>query len=152
MPYRRHLNVTWLTATLMLLSAGGQAADIHISLLETRGKTHATVYAALLPISDEQWQASPVSVLKVNSPQLIFSDIAAGEYAVQLFIDLNGNNQLDTSARGIPREPVGFSNNPSLLKGMPDIRAAAFEHGTHPRELIIRLRHPRGNALPATTR
>lgn len=46
---------------------------------------------------------------------------APGVYAVALFHDENGNGHLDTNALGIPTEGYGFSNNPTLYFGPPDI-------------------------------
>ena len=42
---------------------------------------------------------------------LAFKDLPAGNYAVKLFQDENGNGQIDKSSMGIPTEPYGFSNN-----------------------------------------
>lgn len=146
MPYRQRLNVTLARLLLplpllALAGQGAQAADIHLLLVGAKPETQGPVHAALMPITERQWQAEPLQTLRAVE-NLRFSDVAPGRYAVQLFVDLNGNGTLDSSPRGIPREPVGFSNNPSLLKGLPGIQAAAFGHGTQPLELTIRLRQP----------
>ena len=38
-------------------------------------------------------------------------DIPPGEYAIQVFQDLNNNGELDFSMLSGPEEPIGFSNN-----------------------------------------
>ena len=48
-----------------------------------------------------------------------FSDLMPGEYAISTFYDKNENGKLDTRFLGIPKEPFGFSNNPSVLFGPP---------------------------------
>lgn len=45
------------------------------------------------------------------------------EVAVLVFQDLNGNQQLDKNLFGIPTEPYGVSNNPSLM-GPPSYEQA----------------------------
>ena len=67
-----------------------------------------------------------------------------GRFALQLYQDSNGNGRLDLSPRGIPLEPVGFSANPTLLKGKPTPKATQFEHGEDDTLLDIRLHPPRG--------
>ncbi len=51
-----------------------------------------------------------------------------GDYALALIHDENGNRRLDTFA-GIPREGVGFSENPPLRFGPPSFRSARFAVG-----------------------
>ncbi|TWB41131.1 DUF2141 domain-containing protein [Nitrospirillum pindoramense] len=45
----------------------------------------------------------------------------AGHYAVALFHDENDNGHFDTTMLGIPAEGYGFSNNPTLYLGPPDL-------------------------------
>ena len=51
---------------------------------------------------------------------------APGVYAVALFHDENANGHLDTNALGIPTEGYGFSNNPTLYFGPPDLSRVRF--------------------------
>jgi len=51
--------------------------------------------------------------------------VGAGTYAVKVFHDENNNKELDTNFVGIPKESVGFSNNPSLM-GMPSFSKVSF--------------------------
>ncbi|HHX33695.1 MAG TPA: DUF2141 domain-containing protein, partial [Gammaproteobacteria bacterium] len=81
----------------------------------------------------------PVAITSSKSATLVFTDIPAGRYAIQLFADLNDNGQLDSSPRGIPLEPVGFSNNPSLLRGKPSVAQCVFHHSGGATPLQIRL-------------
>lgn len=55
---------------------------------------------------------------------------APGIYAVALFHDENANGHLDTNALGIPTEGYGFSNNPTLYFGPPDLSRVRF--AAHP--------------------
>lgn len=53
----------------------------------------------------------------------------AGEYAVAIVHDENGNGRLDTSWLGIPKEGLGTSNNARGRLGPPKYRDAKFSVG-----------------------
>ncbi|HVJ55678.1 MAG TPA: DUF2141 domain-containing protein [Aliidongia sp.] len=53
--------------------------------------------------------------------QACFAFTAPGYYAVALFHDENGNGHFDTTLLGVPAEGYGFSNNPTLYLGPPDL-------------------------------
>lgn len=53
-------------------------------------------------------------------------DVAAGEYALVIYHDENGNGRLDKNFIGIPKEPMGFSNR-YRPKGPPVYDRARFE-------------------------
>ncbi|MDY0207172.1 MAG: DUF2141 domain-containing protein [Pseudomonas sp.] len=101
--------------------------------------SEATVHAALLTEHASDWTAEPVAITSSQSATLVFEDIPAGRYAIQLFADHNANGRLDLSPRGIPLEPVGFSNNPSLLYGTPSVAQCVFHHSGGHTPLQIRL-------------
>lgn len=54
-----------------------------------------------------------------------FENLPAGQYAVAIVHDENGNNKLDTFA-GIPKEGIGFSRNPSFSFGPPRFSQVVF--------------------------
>jgi uncharacterized protein (DUF2141 family) len=54
-----------------------------------------------------------------------FAGLPAGDWAVAIIHDANGNAKLDT-VMGIPREGFGFSNNPPIRFGAPSFNAARF--------------------------
>jgi len=58
-------------------------------------------------------------------PHLDLPALPAGDYALSVIHDENGNGKLDTFA-GIPREGVGFSRNPKLTFGPPGFAAVRF--------------------------
>jgi uncharacterized protein (DUF2141 family) len=148
MPQRYHRNVTCRLLVLCLPTFGisvVQAADIQLQLNgERSGAMHASLHAA----DDHDWKM-PLRQISGDGDGLSFDDIAPGRYAIQLFVDSNGNGQLDVSPRGIPQEPVGFSGNPGLFKGKPDARDSAFEHGKSDSQVSIKLRQRRQPAPTA---
>jgi uncharacterized protein (DUF2141 family) len=59
---------------------------------------------------------------------LSVGSLPAGGYAIAIIHDENNNQRLDTFA-GIPREGVGFSENPTIRFGAPSFRSARFTIG-----------------------
>lgn len=117
-----------LSATLVLLLAA-QAANAADLRVKVDGVTQATgTLSAMLLNSAEAWdgKSEPVSgrradITATGSIELVFDDLAPGEYAVRVMHDDNGNGQLDRNVVGMPTEGYGFSNNPRVM------RAATFE-------------------------
>jgi uncharacterized protein (DUF2141 family) len=59
------------------------------------------------------------------------ADIPEGEYAIAIFHDENGNNELDTNWIGIPKEDVGFSYGKMKTFGPPRFKECAFTLDSH---------------------
>ena len=55
-----------------------------------------------------------------------FVDLPAGTYALSVWHDANANGRLDANFIGVPKEPVGTSNNAGGRMGPPRFGAAAF--------------------------
>ncbi len=69
-----------------------------------------------------QWmRAAPGSL------RFVFLDLPPGQYAVAVFHDENGNDELDTNLLGIPTEGTGFSRNAQGNFGPPSFNDAAVE-------------------------
>lgn len=64
--------------------------------------------------------------VEANTASVVFSNLPAGEYAIKLFYDVNGNGKLDTNLLGIPSEPFGFSNDAPASFGPAKWDAAKF--------------------------
>ena len=58
---------------------------------------------------------------------LRFEDIPAGTYAIDMYQDLNSNDNLDSTFLRIPKEPFGFSNNTPVRFGPPSFEKSSFE-------------------------
>ena len=71
----------------------------------------------------------------------IDTDLPPGIYAVAVYEDLNGNHNLDHNFIGIPREPVGASNNPSARFGPPHFDECSFYLGDTAQTITITLVH-----------
>ncbi|MEN8817137.1 MAG: DUF2141 domain-containing protein [Nonlabens sp.] len=66
-----------------------------------------------------------------------FENVPAGEYAVMVLHDQNGNQSMDFSEQGMPIESYGMSNNP-MNYGPPTWMDAKFTIDSD-KEIIIRL-------------
>ena len=62
-----------------------------------------------------------------------------GMYALAVFHDCNGNDELDKNCLGKPVEPYGFSNNIRHLLGPPDIKEATFRFEASKRTIVVKL-------------
>ena len=56
--------------------------------------------------------------LKVDGEKRAYAieDVPNGVYAIAIYHDVNQNEKLDTNFFGVPKEPYGFSNNPTSFK------------------------------------
>ena len=66
-----------------------------------------------------------LALVKEYKSTIEIADLPAGDYAVMLFHDENGNYQLDMDETGIPIEGVGFSEV-VLFIGMPEFDECKF--------------------------
>ncbi len=66
-------------------------------------------------------------VVPAGAGTATFADVPPGSYAVSAFHDLNSNGVLDSNFIGLPKEPVGLSNNPKIM-GPPRFKPAQFSH------------------------
>jgi 4,4'-diapolycopenoate synthase len=67
----------------------------------------------------------------------IDTDLPPSTYAVAVYEDLNSNHKLDHNFLGIPREPVGASNNPHGRFGPPHFEECSFRMDATPKNITI---------------
>ena len=65
-----------------------------------------------------------------------------GKYAISVYHDLNSDGELNTNILGIPKEPVGFSNDAKGNFGPPDFEKAAFDFTQDHQKLRITINKP----------
>jgi acyl-CoA reductase-like NAD-dependent aldehyde dehydrogenase/uncharacterized protein (DUF2141 family) len=65
--------------------------------------------------------------------------LSPGQYAASVYIDENFNRKLDTGFLGIPKEPVGVSNNPRPRFGPPRYSDSVFTMGNTELTITIKL-------------
>lgn len=67
-----------------------------------------------------------VKLDKNGNARLVFRGVAAGDYAIKVFVDQNGNGKLDKNFLGIPKEPYGLSNDIKPRFSMPSWEQLKF--------------------------
>ncbi|WP_443936663.1 DUF2141 domain-containing protein [Pedobacter sp. MW01-1-1] len=70
---------------------------------------------------------------------LRFTDIPTGEYALAIYQDVNGNNKLDKSLIGSPKEPFGFSQNFKPKFSAPDFEDCKISFTSEKNSFTIKL-------------
>ncbi|MYM67210.1 DUF2141 domain-containing protein [Pseudoduganella sp. FT55W] len=73
--------------------------------------------------SADTFPVKPVRALAVPAQsgkvQLVVPDLPAGDYALAVYHDANGNGKLDRNLVGMPIEDYAFSNNAMGKRGAP---------------------------------
>lgn len=118
---------------LLLVPAIVRAGDISLVITgdNISGKTiHIAVHdsAGCFPASSEHtinYRLRAVS----DRIEMRLPAIVAGDYAISVFADMNGNGTLDTNFIGAPKEPTGVSNNARGRFGPPAFSDALFHVG-----------------------
>ena len=100
---------------------------------------------AIFFLYDEEGYADePLQELYTNlddngSATMTFEDIEAGQYAVVVVHDKNGDKKMNKNFLGIPKEKGGFSNNAPPKMGPAKWEKAVFDVGEEPVTQIIYL-------------
>ncbi|CAG5007275.1 hypothetical protein DYBT9275_04010 [Dyadobacter sp. CECT 9275] len=66
-------------------------------------------------------------------------ELEPGKYALAVYHDLNGNNELDKNFIGIPKEPYGFSNNFRPRFSPPKFEDCAFDVAAAGNSITVKL-------------
>ena len=94
--------------------------------------------------SKDTFSKKPAHVLgaasTTESVTVTLNDLPAGEYAVMLYQDSNGNEDLDSNLVGIPTEPWGASLNGTRVFGTPKWKHVMFVVPEEGAQITIALR------------
>lgn len=120
-----------LTLAVALLSLAPVLSDAATLSLEIEPVASATGTLQIAVYDSETgFRKKAVRAVKVAAvagvTRLQIDGLPAGEYAVMLFHDLNGNDQLDSNLMGIPKEPWGGSIGTKSMFGPPSWNDARF--------------------------
>ena len=115
-----------LIPLLFLATLSASAADLTIQIDDIKSADGQIMIA--LFNSAATFQSAPVKATAVaaaaGSTTVTIADLPAGDYAIALYHDANGNGQLDRNALGMPTEDYAFSNNAMGQRGAPSFDAA----------------------------
>ncbi|WP_242146125.1 DUF2141 domain-containing protein [Sphingomonas sp. BAUL-RG-20F-R05-02] len=119
-------------ASAPVLARGGATATttgtlrVEVGNVRTaQGRVHIYVcteaqFLKTCPLKAEAPARPGMTVVTVNG-------LPAGRYAVQAFLDENGNGKLDRALFGVPKEGVGFSNDARIKLAPPKWSDAVFD-------------------------
>lgn len=116
------------TTAILALPATGWSADLELkveNVKEAVGSLRLGIYG-----SADDFRKTAVKEVQVpasGSPAVIrVPGLAAGDYAIAIYHDRNGNQKLDSNLLGIPNEPYGFSGSGRNLGGPATWQQARF--------------------------
>lgn len=123
-------NVFKLPLCALVLTACGSVigAELRVEIKNvdpSDGRVYFALFDSAATYDTFEIHARARSAKESDAPHAVFSELAAGEYAVAVFQDTNNNRRLDMNAKGIPLEPYGFSRNAVASRGRPEFTATA---------------------------
>lgn len=141
---RNHLAAA-LLATPLLLGAGAPSGELRVDLANLRN-AKGNLFLCLsanpkhFPDCSADPQAKVIRVPTTQAKTLVFGSVAAGDYALSVMHDENGNAKLDTTM-GLPREGFGFSRNPVVRFGPPKFREVRFTMTQASMRMPVRMKY-----------
>ncbi len=116
---------------LLVATAGFSQNQIVVEVVNVP-KSNGKISVAIYDSEDsflkfDQVFSSGSSEAKSGTTKVLLNNIPDGEYAIALFHDENGNDELDTNWLGIPKEKVAFSNAKMRAFGPPKYIDCAFK-------------------------
>lgn len=121
--------ILFATALVGLAAAPAWAGDVTVEVSGV-ASTEGSILCALHPEGSD-FPGNGPGVATTSAPAdpqgavCRFADVAPGPYAVAVFHDVNGNQELDTNFLGIPKEDWAVSNDARPAVGAPRFRDAA---------------------------
>ncbi|MDO6432821.1 DUF2141 domain-containing protein [Flavitalea sp. BT771] len=118
--------------SLSLSFAGRTQLPVKVKVDKLSGRTgsiYLAVYNSAATYMDPQkcLRSKITAVKNVKTVLIDLGELPAGRYAIALFLDENGNGQIDKNILGIPKERYGFSGNRHPWFRAPDFEEAAID-------------------------
>jgi uncharacterized protein (DUF2141 family) len=115
------------------VTAHADAGALHVRITGFESADGALAIALFANEADYEGQTNAVRRewldVSGDAVEWVVENLPAGEYALIAYQDTNGNGQIDLRLLGMPKEPVGVSNNARGRFGPPRFDAAKFEVG-----------------------
>ena len=134
-----------LPAALLLTGAGAPNGEIRVDLSNLRN-AKGMLFLCLsaspkhFPDCSADKQARVIRVPAAKANDLVFANVPAGDYALSVMHDENGNAKLDTTM-GLPREGFGFSRNPVVRFGPPKHGQVRFAMTAASMRMPVRMKY-----------
>ena len=117
---------------MMTAALAAQGAELRVTVEGIRSDSGKIMVALHAPSEVEfpdgagavaaQWRTA-----RAGDLTFVFADLPPGRFAVAVFHDENGNDELDSNLVGIPKEGYAFSEDARGFVGPPSFDAAAVE-------------------------
>ena len=110
-------------------SAQNNTLTVNITgISDIKGDIYIYLYTSEKGFPIEISKANKFKKVKVSKKSLSvsFKDITYGTYAVSVYHDIDANGKINQNFLGIPKEPVGVSNNAEGFMGPPKYEDAKF--------------------------
>ena len=141
----RHTLRLMLPLAGLLPAAGVFAGDLTVNVERVRSDRGSVLAALYDSAATFMQQPTARATFKVKATkgtvQYVFHDLPAGQYALSVFHDENGNGRLDRNLLGIPREGYGFSNDAEAHLGPPAFGKAGFDFDGKVKSITITLHY-----------
>ena len=114
---------------------------VRLEGLTTDGTLRLAIFSQPDGFPRQESAAQRLSVaVTEKTTELVVQSLPVGEYAVAVYLDENGDGQLNKGSFGIPTEPYGFSNNARGRMGPPEFAEARFAFSRDHNETSVQLR------------
>lgn len=139
--------ILFLSIILFSSFSGESVREIKGIYLEVEGIERVEGNIGILVFSNKDGfpKSAEKAVLKLevkvtsNRMKIELNNLPFGDYAFSIIHDINSNKKMDVNFIGIPKEPYGFSNNPSTLLGIPNFKEALVSFTEKQRSTTIKL-------------
>lgn len=131
-----------LLAPLLVATEPPAGAPIEVAVgnvTSTQGRIHVDICSQALFLTGNCTYSAEAPA-KLGTTIVVVPDVPPGRYASQVFHDRNGNGKIARGLFGIPKEPVGFSNDAPTHMAPPKWDVAVFTHGTTAQHIVLNLR------------
>ena len=131
---------TSLFVTLNPASAAATELSVEIKgIASNSGDVYVAIYDKA-----EKWMKTSLSGAKVaakkGSVSASFKELPAGDYAISLYHDENGNGKMDANVMGMPTEPYAFSNDAAGNYGPASFEQAKFKVDGEKKSIVINIK------------
>lgn len=134
---------SYTSYTIPQTSANNGELRIEVGgILESGGSIHIALYKEASFLQEGQGVTGLILASTGKpSAQGSLEGLTYGTYAVAVYQDMNGNNELDKNRLGIPTEPYAFSNNPRVKWTSPTFEEAAIAVNQSSQVITVNLRY-----------
>lgn len=96
-------------------------------ITQVKGKMFMAIYDSEAGFLDVE-KAVQKTMVAIEGKEFshLFTGLPTGTYALAIFQDENGNNEMDTNWIGMPKEGFGFSNDAPVRMGPPSFADASI--------------------------